>query len=101
MSLTHGVEAFLVLVGVGCFICAVVWGRSSRRLHRAWKRMATEVEAGGHGADARDLIRSQFRKEVHTAGLYLAVAAVCLVISAAAPRPWMFALGVLVLPVGV
>ena len=98
---THVIELILVLVGGGCVVCAAVWGRSSRRLHRAWRRMAVEVERAGIGADARDLARSQFRKEIHTAGLYLAVAAACLAIAGLAPKPGTLVLSAVIIPVGV
>jgi serine phosphatase RsbU (regulator of sigma subunit) len=101
MSSTRAIEAALGLVGVACFLCAVMWGRSSRRLHRAWLRLAEEVENTGRGADARDLARSQFRKEIHTAGLYLAVAVVCLVAAGLEPKVPVLVVGVLLIPVSV
>jgi serine phosphatase RsbU (regulator of sigma subunit) len=87
MSFTRFIEVALVVVAAGCGVSAVVWGRSSRRLERAWRRLGVEVEKQGRGADARDLARSQFRKEVHTAGLYLAVGAACLVLAIWTPKP--------------
>jgi hypothetical protein len=101
MSTTHFVQLVLVLLGVGCVLSAVVWARSSRRLHRAWRRLAIAVEREGLGADARDLARSQFRKEVHTAGLYIAVAVACVAIAGLAPRPGVLVLAAVLVPVGV
>ena len=101
MNVTRIVQAFLALTAVGCATSAVVWGRSSRRLQRAWRRIASEVDEQGRGADARDLARSQFRKEVHTAGLYVALVAVCVVIGTWTPRPNALVLGVLILPIAV
>ena len=95
------VQAVLVVVGLACAVSAVVWGRSSRRLQRAWRRIAAEVDDQGRGADARDLARSQFRKEVHTAGLYVTLAVACLVLAAWSPRPNALIFAALVLPVGV
>ena len=101
MDKTRLIETALVLVGVGCVICAVVWGRSSRRLHRAWRRLAVEADKEGIGADARDLARSSFRKEVHTAGFYLVIAVACLVIAGTAPKPGALVLAGALIPVGV
>jgi len=101
MTLTRGIEAALTVVAAGCGVAAVVWARSSRRLQRAWRRLAVEVEKQGRGADARDLARSQFRKEVHTAGLYLGVGITCLVLAIWEPRPPALALLGVLIPVAV
>src|SRR6516162_9992960 len=101
LSTTRLVQVALVVTAAGSTVAAVVWGRSSRRLQRAWRRLAAEVEAQGRGADARDLARSQFRKEVHTAGLYACVAVACLAIAGWAPKPATLALVTVLLPVGV
>ncbi|HEY2430188.1 MAG TPA: PP2C family protein-serine/threonine phosphatase [Acidimicrobiales bacterium] len=101
MSLTRTIEVALVVVAAGCGVSAVVWGRSSRRLQRAWRRLGAEVEKQGRGADARDLARSQFRKEVHTAGLYLAVGAASLGLAIWDPKPGTLFLVAVLVPVGV
>ena len=101
LSATRIIETVLVVTSAGCGVAAVVWGRSSRRLQRAWRRLAAEVEKQGRGADARDLARSQFRKEVHTAGLYLTVAITAMVLAIWAPRPAALAILGVVIPVGV
>ncbi len=98
---THVIELVLVLIGGACVVCAAVWGRSSRRLLRAWRRMEAEGERLGIGADARDLARSQFRKEVHTTVLYLVIAAVSLAVAGLAPRPGALSLVAVLVPVGV
>jgi serine phosphatase RsbU (regulator of sigma subunit) len=68
-------QPILALVGVASLIAAVVWGRSTRRLHVVWKRVQAE-----HGPEApvSVLARSAFRKDLHSACLYavLAIAAV-------------------------
>ena len=68
-------QPILALVGVASLIAAVVWGRSTRRLHVVWKRVQAE-----HGPEApvSVLARSAFRKDLHSASLYavLAIAAV-------------------------
>ena len=101
MNWTHSVEIALVLVATGCLVSAIVWGRSSRRLHRAWRRIAVEVDEKGRGADARDLARSQFRKEVHTTGLYTVAGVVCLVLAALAPKPPALVLLATLIPMAV
>jgi phosphoserine phosphatase RsbU/P len=68
-------QPILALVGVASLIAAIVWGRSTRRLHVVWKRVHAE-----HGLEApvSVLARSAFRKDLHSACLYavLAIAAV-------------------------
>ena len=97
MTEAHAIEVVLVVVAAGCGISTVVWGRSSRRLHRAWRRIA----ADGRSPDALDLTRSQWRKEMHTAGLYFVVGATAVVLAIWDPdMPALVLAGVLV-PVGV
>ncbi len=97
MTKAHAIEVVLVVIAAGCGISTVVWGRSSRRLYRAWRRMA----ADGRSPEALDLTRSQWRKEVHTAGLYFAVGACAVVLAIWDPdMPALVLAGVLV-PVGV
>jgi serine phosphatase RsbU (regulator of sigma subunit) len=64
----------LALVGVASLVAALVWARSTRRLHVVWKRVEAER---GPEADVTVLARSAFRKDLHTTCLYgvLAVAA--------------------------
>jgi hypothetical protein len=75
-----------VLAGIAvlCVIAALIWGRSSRRLLRASRRIEAYVKAlQGGGQEAADLARSAFRKELHTAVLYafLAIALGILAVS--------------------
>src|SRR5581483_11421647 len=86
MSWTHIVEALLVLTGAVCLISGAVWARTSRRLHRAWQRVADTIDEQGMGADAAELARSAFRKEVHTAGMYFVIGVAALVLAGTAPR---------------
>jgi phosphoserine phosphatase RsbU/P len=67
-------EPILALVGVASLVAALVWARSTRRLHLVWKRVESER---GPDADVTVLARSAFRKDLHTACLYgvLALAA--------------------------
>jgi serine phosphatase RsbU (regulator of sigma subunit) len=61
----------LSLVAVACFIACSVWARSALRVRSVWRRVEGEH---GSGADTVVLFRSSFRKEIHTAGLYGALA---------------------------
>jgi serine phosphatase RsbU (regulator of sigma subunit) len=86
-----------VVIAAGCGVATVVWGRSSRRLHRAYLRIVAE----GRSSDAGDLTRSQWRKDVHTAGLYLAVCVAAIALAIWAPEPAALALAGVLVPVGV
>jgi len=70
----------LTLVAVACLIACSVWGRSALRVRSVWRRVE-----GEHGSDADTVVlfRSAFRKEIHTAGLYGALA-----VGAAASAAW-------------
>jgi serine phosphatase RsbU (regulator of sigma subunit) len=67
-------KPILALVGVASLVAALVWARSTRRLHVVWKRVEAER---GVDADVTVLARSAFRKDLHTTCLYgvLALAA--------------------------
>ncbi|MGH9184956.1 MAG: hypothetical protein ACRD0U_03920, partial [Acidimicrobiales bacterium] len=58
----------LAFVSAACFVAAVVWWRSARYLRRVYQRVEAEM---GLDADPTVLARSSFRKELHTAILYL------------------------------
>jgi len=102
MTMTMAVRTVLGIVSLACAIAAIVWGRSSRRLQRAWRRIAGDVSVSGAGADAAELARSSFRKEVHATLLYVALAFGALV-GAVAPTHawWALAFVGALLPVGV
>ena len=61
----------LTLVAVACFLASAVWGRSALRVRSVWRRVESE-----HGSDADTVVlfRSSFRKDLHNAALYGAVA---------------------------
>lgn len=65
-------DVFLAVVAVACAVAAVVWGRSAS--HRG--RVLQRVERASVDPEMRELARSDYRKDLHTAGLYgsLAVA---------------------------
>src|SRR5437763_15129251 len=84
----------LAAVAVGCVAAAVVWGRSARRLQRAWQRMED-----GTGSVAAQLAKSAFRKELHTTILY-AVVGVALAATAASSDPaWTIPMLLIAIPV--
>ncbi|HZU74707.1 MAG TPA: PP2C family protein-serine/threonine phosphatase [Acidimicrobiales bacterium] len=65
-------RSVLGAVTAGCLVAAWLWGRSSRRLHRALRR----IEQGlGPDSDAAILARANYDKELHTALLYGVLAA--------------------------
>src|SRR5688572_6524096 len=65
----------LLAVSFACVVAAVVWARSALRLERSWRRLLEG--SGPSGSMAASLARSAYRKEIHTALLYVAVAVVC------------------------
>ena len=65
-------RAVLGAVTVGCLVAAALWGRSSRRLRRALRRIE---QASGPGTDSAALARAAYDKEAHTALLYGVLAA--------------------------
>jgi serine phosphatase RsbU (regulator of sigma subunit) len=77
-------QPLLVALALGCVVAAVVWGRSSLRLERAWRRIVSAAEAPSPADKAEiaeseraaaELARSAYRKEMHTTILYIVVAA--------------------------
>lgn len=62
-------DPVLAGIAVACLAAAFIWGRSSRRLQRASRRIES-VGVKGVGAESAALARSAFRKELHTAVLY-------------------------------
>ena len=61
----------LALAGAASLVAALVWARSTRRLHLVWKRVEAEH---GPDADVTILARSAFRKDLHTTSLYGVIA---------------------------
>ncbi len=59
-------QALLAVVAAAAFVAAVVWGRSAS--HRA--KVLQRVRRNSVDPDARNLARSDYRKDLHTAGLY-------------------------------
>jgi len=114
-------QPLLVAIAVGCGIAAVVWGRSCMRQQRAWRRIRAtlvsraapaavnaEVLAAPVNAEilkseqaAADLARSAFRKELHTTGLYAAVAVVALAAAFAKGGAWDLPFVLVLVPIAV
>src|SRR3954470_14408381 len=114
-------QPLLALLAVGCVVAAVVWGRSTLRLHRAWRRTiagiaAMEAAAAGAAATAgaaekaemtqgeraaADLARSAFRKELHTTIFYGIVATAAFVCSFSEETVWNVPFLLMVVPMGI
>jgi len=62
---------FLLIVAVGCVVAAVVWARSGQRLRRAERRMAAAM---GSTDPSTEATRLAYRRELHTALLYVILA---------------------------
>src|SRR5262245_60261844 len=98
-------QPLLAALAVGCIACAVVWGRSTMRLQRAWRRVlmvAAEAQAADRSEIAEservsaELARSAYRKELHTTLLYGAIG-VCAFAASFQPMEWWVVPYVLVL----
>jgi phosphoserine phosphatase RsbU/P len=63
-------DALLAIIAIAAFVAAVIWGRSAS--HRS--RVLQRVRRNSIDPDARELARSDYRKDLHTAGLYGAIA---------------------------
>lgn len=86
----------LAAVALGCASAVIVWGRSARRLQRAWQRIDD-----GSGSDAADLARSAFRKELHTAILYGLLAVSLGALAVAEDPMWDYVLVLVAIPLGI
>lgn len=103
-------QPLLAVLAVGCAVAAILWGRSSMRLQRAWRR-STAAAAAASAADrpeiadseraAADLARSAFRKEVHTTVLYAAIAACTFAASFTAMGIWQIPYVLVLIPIGI
>src|SRR5437660_1169621 len=103
-------QPLLAVLAVGCVAAAVVWGRSTQRLQRAWRRVLV-LAAEAQAADApeiaeservsAELARSAYRKELHTTLLYGAIA-VCAMAAAFTPiKLWQLPYILVLIPIGV
>ncbi|MDZ7677304.1 MAG: PP2C family protein-serine/threonine phosphatase [Acidimicrobiales bacterium] len=63
-------DALLAVVAIAAFLAAVIWGRSAS--HRS--RVLQRVRRNSVDPEARELARSDYRKDLHTAGLYGSIA---------------------------
>ncbi|HEY4375912.1 MAG TPA: PP2C family protein-serine/threonine phosphatase [Acidimicrobiales bacterium] len=64
-------KVILAVVAAACFLAALVWWRSARRLQRVGNRVDREF---GADSDAAIVARSAFRKEIHSTVLYFVLA---------------------------
>lgn len=90
-------KPILAVVAVAALVAALVWGRSARRFQRVWARLESEL---GPEADATVLVRSGYRKELHTVVLYAVLAVACAAgsLSDLDGGEWLFVLALV--PVG-
>jgi len=82
-------------LAVGCLVAAALWGRSATRLQRVWHRLDE-----GSSPEGAALAHSTFRKETHTALLYLVLAIALGVLSVSWERRLDGLFLLLLLPVG-
>src|SRR3954447_13612455 len=103
-------QPLLGLLAIGCVAAAVVWGRSTLRLQRAWRR-TTAASAAAAAADKPDiaeseraaaaLARSAFRKELHTTLFYGVVAEIAFACSFATNTMWNVPFLLVLIPIGI
>src|SRR4051812_1753124 len=103
-------QPLLVLVAVACIAAAVVWGRSTLRLQRAWRRTisaasdaarADKPDVAASERAAADLARSSFRKELHTTLFYAVVAELAFACSFATNSVWNLPFVLLAVPIAI
>ena len=93
--------SILLVLAAACVLAAYVWGRSAVRLDRAARRITSEAAATGSGLEAARLIRSAFRKSVHTTLLY-AILAGGIAVSSISEDYWFdLPLALLLVPVAI
>jgi serine phosphatase RsbU (regulator of sigma subunit) len=95
-------SSVLVVVGLACFAAGIVWTRSALRLRRAVQRIEQDLAATPMAGEslAADLARSELRKEVHTALLYLLLASTEVAAGVSSHEAFRFPALLLVIPVG-
>ncbi|HZD64646.1 MAG TPA: PP2C family protein-serine/threonine phosphatase [Acidimicrobiales bacterium] len=99
MSAAVVLQPLLGVVALGCAIAALVWGRSSRRLYRMYRRLQRDGGEGEGRDESLALVHASYVKDTHTALLYL-----CLVVVAGAEAAWggqLYTAPLLLLAVGV
>jgi serine phosphatase RsbU (regulator of sigma subunit) len=96
-------NAILLAVGLACFAAGIVWSRSALRLHRACQRIEHDLATAPMPGEspAAELARSDFRKELHTAILYLLLASVTLVAGLSNNAVFRYPFLVLLVPVAI
>src|SRR5947207_9821439 len=103
-------QPLLALLAIGCVGAAIVWGRSTLRLQRAWRRTiaASAAAAAADKPDvaageraAADLARSAFRKELHTTIFYGVVAEMAFACSFSENSVWNLPFLLVIIPIGI
>src|SRR5947199_9003624 len=103
-------QPLLVVLAIASAAAAVVWGRSTLRLHRAWRRTisaaadaarADKPDVAASERAAADLARSAFRKELHTTIFYGVAAEVALACSFATNDVWNLPFLLLLVPIAI
>jgi len=90
-------QPILAVVALGCLAAAAVWGRSARYRHKLLRR----VQKLSGDSDLKSIALSDFRKELHTTILYVALAVASLV-GAFADQPAMWLVyGLVFIPIGI
>lgn len=87
----------LAVVAAGCLVATAFWARSTLVHRRAWQRAEREY---GAESDAAILARTSFRKELHATALYAALLVVTGIGLVFHSRNSIFALALLLIPVG-
>jgi serine phosphatase RsbU (regulator of sigma subunit) len=78
---------WLAAIALGCAVAAFLWGRSAARLARAAGRIEAETAGSPTGADAVDLARSAYLKDLHATALY-AVLTIGLAVASLSNKIW-------------
>src|SRR5204863_8252476 len=100
-------QPLLALLAIGCVVAAIVWGRSTLRLQRAWRRTiapaadaarADKPDVAASERAAADLARSAFRKELHTTIFYCVAAELSFACSFIDDRVWNLPFLLLLVP---
>src|SRR5947207_4934728 len=100
----------LLAIALACVVAAVIWGRSTLRQERAWRRLTAAAAEAAEEDDtdiavseraAANLARSAFRKELHSAIFYIVVATCAVVGSFSQNRAWTAPFFLVLIPVAI
>jgi hypothetical protein len=88
------------VLSIACAVSFVLWGRSARRIQRALRRIERALDRSGGDAEAVDLSRAAFRKELNTSLLYLVLALALATGAIGGPRWTVVPLVLSIVPIG-